>query len=517
MAVLPIGSVTVADDGTVTGSGATKLVFDEIAAVEMAANPLPDPDKPDDDWDGSAKAWRDTVRPMVVKILRSWAREAFAHAKAIQALVADATGTVGPQGPPGATGPTGPTGPKGDTGDASTVPGPQGPKGDKGDTGDQGPQGFTGPTGLQGDPGPQGIQGVTGATGPTGPVGDTGPQGATGATGLQGPQGEPGEVGPQGETGPQGEAGPQGAASTVPGPKGDTGDTGPAGPTGAAGADSNVPGPQGPKGDTGAQGAPGDQGPQGVQGPIGNTGAAGAAGATGAKGDKGDTGDQGPQGVPGTTGPAGADGTVIRYFNSLAELQAATGMVPNDMAYVLGYGLFTYYMISGADRAPSWVRPDSVPVASSGRWLWGDYLVGTIKNGSRTRTASSASVTSTTGVAPAALAPLVTLQPGETLVVHITCMNQNNSGVSDPVVSGGTNPWYYGVSMHISNSAGTELVTDVTYVTPVARNAATMLIYKNNGTTNLSVRGRVLASKYQTGAPNTTIGVNVNQWVELGS
>ena len=510
--MLPLGSVTIADDGTVTGTGATRLIFDEIAAAQTAANPLPDPDKPDADWDESAAKWKATILPMVVKMKRSWAREAAAHAKAIQDLVVDIAGTQGPAGPPGATGPagaTGPTGPEGPIGPTGAT-GPKGDTGDLGPVGPVGPRGFTGDTGAQGPQGEQGFQGLTGATGatgPEGPVGPTGPQGAAsnvpgptgpqGETGPAGPQGETGEQGPQGIQGVQGPIGPTGpqgatgAASTVAGPTGPAGDTGPQGATGAVG-------PKGDKGDTGSTGLTGGQGPQGIQGPVG---------------PKGDTGNTGP------TGPAGAAGTLIPFFTSTGMLALATGMVENDMAYVLGVGLFTYYGITGTDREPQWVRPSTVPVGSPGRWVWMNFSNGTIKTQTRTRTPSTCtlSAANTAAVGPAALTPLITLLPGETLVANISCFNQNNSGGTDPTVTGGTNPWYYGLSMHICNQAGTELLTEVTYVTSTARNASTMLIYKNSGSTNLQVRARVLASKYSASAPNTTITVNINQWVELGS
>ncbi len=77
---MSIGTVTVGDDGAVTGSGDCLALYDSISAFAVAANPLPDPDHPDHDWDGPAEEWRVTMLDIVIKIKRGWAREASAHA-----------------------------------------------------------------------------------------------------------------------------------------------------------------------------------------------------------------------------------------------------------------------------------------------------------------------------------------------------------------------------------------------------------------------------------------------------
>ena len=152
----------------------------------------------------------------------------------------------------------------------------------------------------------------------TGPKGETGPKGDKGEQGKRGMQGERGPVGATGATGARGEAGPKG-------------ETGAAGPRGEQGE-------KGEKGDpftysdfTAAQ----LEGLRGEQGPVGPKGETGATGATGARGEKGDTGDTGPigpqgprgeQGIQGEQGPRGETGkglTVLSYYESKAELDAA--------------------------------------------------------------------------------------------------------------------------------------------------------------------------------------------------
>ena len=152
----------------------------------------------------------------------------------------------------------------------------------------------------------------------TGPKGDTGPAGPKGEQGERGIPGERGPVGATGATGTRGETGP----------KGDTG----------------AVGPRGEKGEKGEKGDPFTysdftaaqlEGLRGEQGPIGPKGETGATGATGARGEKGDTGETGPigpqgprgeQGVQGEQGPRGETGkglTVLSYYESKAELDAA--------------------------------------------------------------------------------------------------------------------------------------------------------------------------------------------------
>lgn len=82
---------------------------------------------------------------------------------------------------------------------------------------------------------------------------------------------------------------------------------GPAGPVG----------PQGDTGPTGSDGPRGDAGPAGANGLQGATGPTGAAGNTGPKGDAGSEGPTGPRGVAGTVG------TILGYYETLADLEAA--------------------------------------------------------------------------------------------------------------------------------------------------------------------------------------------------
>lgn len=94
-----VGSVTIDDAGVATGSGAAKRLYDKIAVVEQAANPLPDPNNPDDDFDGTALDWRNDMLPFVVKVKRGWARQANEHAeilapRVIRRVTADTTATA---------------------------------------------------------------------------------------------------------------------------------------------------------------------------------------------------------------------------------------------------------------------------------------------------------------------------------------------------------------------------------------------------------------------------------------
>ena len=152
----------------------------------------------------------------------------------------------------------------------------------------------------------------------TGPQGEVGPKGDKGERGERGMRGEQGPVGATGATGARGEAGPKGETGAV--------------------------GPRGEKGEKGEKGDPFTysdftaaqlEGLRGEQGPVGPKGETGATGATGARGEKGDTGDTGPigpqgprgeQGIQGEQGPRGETGkglTVLSYYASKAELDAA--------------------------------------------------------------------------------------------------------------------------------------------------------------------------------------------------
>lgn len=77
---MSIGSVTIDDNGNASGSGTALDLYNEILALETAASPLPDPNTPDSDWDGTAAAWKAEILPLVVKIKRAWARQATEHA-----------------------------------------------------------------------------------------------------------------------------------------------------------------------------------------------------------------------------------------------------------------------------------------------------------------------------------------------------------------------------------------------------------------------------------------------------
>ena len=143
----------------------------------------------------------------------------------------------------------------------------------------------------------------------TGPKGETGPVGPKGEQGERGIPGERGPVGATGATGARGETGPKGDTGAV-GPRGEQGETGPQGLTGPIG-------PQGPQGETGPRGATGPQGPEGKQGPQGLTGETGPIGPQGPRGEQGVQGEQGPR------GETGKGLTVLSYYESKAELDAA--------------------------------------------------------------------------------------------------------------------------------------------------------------------------------------------------
>lgn len=143
----------------------------------------------------------------------------------------------------------------------------------------------------------------------TGPKGETGPVGPKGEQGERGIPGERGPVGATGATGARGETGPKGDTGAV-GPRGEQGETGPQGLTGPIG-------PQGLQGETGPRGATGPQGPEGKQGPQGLTGETGPIGPQGPRGEQGIQGEQGPR------GETGKGLTVLSYYESKAELDAA--------------------------------------------------------------------------------------------------------------------------------------------------------------------------------------------------
>jgi hypothetical protein len=78
------GTVSVDDAGAVTGTGDSLALYNSIAALAVAANPLPDPDHPDHDWEGTAVEWHAEMLNIVVKIKRGWAREAQGHAAVLR-------------------------------------------------------------------------------------------------------------------------------------------------------------------------------------------------------------------------------------------------------------------------------------------------------------------------------------------------------------------------------------------------------------------------------------------------
>ncbi len=156
------GDVTVAGDGTATGSGLA-LVLYEALIDEYNAEPASTP--------GNVPGAQNSLAQMARALAIPLAEEINEHV--------DGEGDDGATGPTGATGATGATGNTGGTGA----------------TGGTGSTGSTGPTGATGDVGPTGATGNTGATGGTGATGNTGPTGATGGTGPTGATGATGATG----------------------------------------------------------------------------------------------------------------------------------------------------------------------------------------------------------------------------------------------------------------------------------------------------------------------------------
>lgn len=72
------GSVSVADDGTVTKSGLAGGFYDAIVAQESTN--WPDPNVPSPDFTGTAAAWADRVNTALVKVKQGIARQANALA-----------------------------------------------------------------------------------------------------------------------------------------------------------------------------------------------------------------------------------------------------------------------------------------------------------------------------------------------------------------------------------------------------------------------------------------------------
>lgn len=162
-----------------------------------------------------------------------------------------------------------------------------------------------------------------GPMGPQGPKGETGPRGERGEPftyadftedqleKLRGPKGEKGDTGPRGE---KGDTGPMG-------PKGETGETGPIGLQGEKG-ETGMTGPKGEKGDTGPMGPQGETGPAGPQG------------------EKGDIGERGPK------GDTGKGLTILSYYKTKEELEAAIDTPEGGDAYGVGetapFDIFIY-------------------------------------------------------------------------------------------------------------------------------------------------------------------------------
>lgn len=84
------GTVTIDDAGNASGSGSALALYTAIHAIETAANPLPS-STPDDDWEGSLSEWETLVLTQIVKVKRSWARAAQAHAD----ILTDTDTTIG--------------------------------------------------------------------------------------------------------------------------------------------------------------------------------------------------------------------------------------------------------------------------------------------------------------------------------------------------------------------------------------------------------------------------------------
>jgi hypothetical protein len=76
------GTVSVADNETVTGSGLALALYDAIRSEEDANKPLPSLTPPLD-WDRSAAAWEAEIKPVRLRILRSSARLARAISSAV--------------------------------------------------------------------------------------------------------------------------------------------------------------------------------------------------------------------------------------------------------------------------------------------------------------------------------------------------------------------------------------------------------------------------------------------------
>lgn len=89
-----LGSITIDDQGEIdpSSSGAALVLYNLIKSIQP---PGPDPESPPADWDQSAAAWRDTMKPYMVKLRRAWAREATAHASLVATRVlSTVTGTT---------------------------------------------------------------------------------------------------------------------------------------------------------------------------------------------------------------------------------------------------------------------------------------------------------------------------------------------------------------------------------------------------------------------------------------
>lgn len=110
------GSVTVADDESVSGSGAALDLYNNIVAVETAYSPLPSVTSPPSEWTGTAAAWAAQAVLFRLKILRSWARQANAFATMVTYATANAVVTTsvaigGLQNTPNPNNPATPTDP----------------------------------------------------------------------------------------------------------------------------------------------------------------------------------------------------------------------------------------------------------------------------------------------------------------------------------------------------------------------------------------------------------------------
>lgn len=74
------GTVTVDSSGNVTGSGQALALYNAISNEEQADNPLPNPAVMPPGWDGTLASWVSVSTDIMVKIKRSWARQARAIA-----------------------------------------------------------------------------------------------------------------------------------------------------------------------------------------------------------------------------------------------------------------------------------------------------------------------------------------------------------------------------------------------------------------------------------------------------